>query len=194
MTVQNRSSLPPAGATLLIIDVQHGFDELEHWGGRRNNPEAESRIFHLMQIWRDRAWPVLHVQHDSTDLKSPLHPSKPGNALKYTPRADEPLFRKSVNSSFIGTNLEAHLRSHGIENLVICGLTTNHCVSTTTRMAGNFGFNCWLINDCCATFDRCDFEGKLWPAEDIHRVSIANLKDEFATIITWKDLISQISI
>lgn len=122
---------------LLLIDVQQGLDE-PRWGAR-NNPDAEQRIADLLAAWRDASWPVIHVQHLSTEPDSPLRPDRPGNAFKpeALPIEGEPVFQKNVNSAFIGTNLETHLRDRGIDSLVIAGITTDHCVSSTTRMAGN---------------------------------------------------------
>ena len=130
----------PRGAALLLIDVQQGFDA-PGWG-KRNNPDAERNIARLLEAWRKAGWPVLHVQHLSVEPDSVLGPGQPGAELKAEamPAPDEPLFQKNVNSAFIGTNLEAHLRDRGIEALVLAGLTTNHCVSTTARMSGNLGF------------------------------------------------------
>ena len=70
------------------------------------------------------------------------------------PQENEPIITKSVNSAFIGTNLKEQLDGLGITTLVIVGLTSNHCVSTTVRMSGNFGYETYLISDATATFDR----------------------------------------
>lgn len=173
-----------AAAALLVIDVQQGFDE-SSWWGPRNNPDAEANVARLLAAWRAAGRPVVHVQHDSRMPTSPLYPGKPGNALKpeAAPLPGEPVYRKSVNSAFIGTTLETDLRKRGIDTLVIVGLTTNHCVSTTTRMAGNLGFDTYLVSDATATFDRTGPDGRTFPAALIHAVALGDLHGEFATVV-----------
>ncbi len=168
---------------LLIVDVQQGLDE-PCWG-QRNNPNAEQQIKKLLDKWRADKQPIIHIQHCSVDVNSPLHPSKPGNAFKSDtrPQGDEVVFQKKVNSAFIGTNLQAHLRQQGINELVIVRLTTDHCVSTTVRMAGNLGFNVYLVADATATFDRPSVDGSCMIAADkIHDVHLSSLHNEFCTV------------
>ena len=121
---------------------------------------------------------------------SPLRPELPGCQFKpeAAPIEGEPVFKKTVNSAFIGTKLESYLRDNGIEQIVIVGLTTDHCVSTTTRMAGNFGFKVLLVSDATATFDRKGPDGKEYMAENIHAIHIASLNDEFCSVITTDSL------
>ena len=175
--------LLPQTAALVLIDVQQGFDQ-PIWG-RRNNPNAELRMAELLREWRRTQRPIVHVQHMSQSPVSPLRPDQPGNLIKAVvrPERDEPVVRKQVNSAFIGTDLEQHLRSAGIDTLVIVGLTTDHCVSTTTRMAGNLGFTALVVSDATATFDRTGPDGAHYRAEDIHAVSLASLHEEFATVL-----------
>src|SRR5690349_10539119 len=139
-----------AGSALLLIDVQKGFDE-PYWG-ERNNPDAEKNIDRLLTAWRAAGRPVFHVKHNSRSPHSPLHPSNPGNAFKNfaAPHADEPSFGKDVNSAFIGTDLEVRLHAADVSDLVIVGLTTPHCVSTTARMAANLGFATKVVADATA--------------------------------------------
>jgi nicotinamidase-related amidase len=174
---------------LLIIDVQDGLDD-PLWG-RRNNPDAESNMARLLAAWRARKRPIYHVQHMSTNPKSPLRPDQPGNAIKriVAPQGDEPVIQKTVNSAFIGTNLEDRLRAADIQSVVIVGLTTNHCVETTARMAGNLGFTTFVVDDATATFDRSGYNGAHYPAETVHAISLASLHEEFATIVTTDQLI-----
>lgn len=130
----------PQSTGLIVIDVQQAFLD-PHWG-ERNNPEAEANIARLLEAWRNIRWPIHHVVHDSREPDSLLRRYSPGNRIQAAaaPNAGEPVYRKHVNSAFIGTNLERDLRQNSIDTLVIVGLTTNHCVSTTARMAENLGF------------------------------------------------------
>lgn len=186
--------MSPSPAALLLIDVQQGLDDPRL--GARNNPDAEQRIADLLAAWRGSGWPVIHVQHLSLEPHSPLREDVPGHAFKVEalPKGDEPVFRKHVNSAFIGTDLETHLRAHGIEALVIVGLTTDHCVSTTTRMAGNLGFNVTLVEDATATFERRGPDGTLYSADLMHRVALASLHGEFATVRSTRDVLAAANV
>lgn len=181
----------PRNTALLIIDVQKGFDDPQ-WGPR-NNPQAEENIGQLLEMWRRSSRPVIHVQHLSTEPHSPLRPNQPGCDFKdiAKPLPHEPVVQKQVNSAFIGTNLQEHLDQEDLTTLVIVGLTTNHCVSTTTRMAGNFGYKTYVVADATATFDRLGHDGQTYAAEEVHVVSLANLHQEFATVLNTADLLEQ---
>ena len=180
----------PKNSALVIIDVQKGFDA-PVWG-RRNNPQAEDNIAKLLKAWRRTNRPVIHVQHMSRNPQSPLRPGQNGNELKeqVRPLATEPVVQKCVNSSFIGTDLEARLRREGIKTLVMTGINTNHCVSTTARMAGNLGFESYVVADGTATFDRKGHDGRLHKAEDMHAIGLAELHGEFATVLETRDVLN----
>jgi nicotinamidase-related amidase len=173
-----------SGPCLLLIDVQRAFD-LPRWRPR-NNQEAERNIARLLAAWRRFGRPVVHVRHHSTESQSPLNPAQPGGGTDFKPeagpRAGEPLYTKHVNSAFIGTTLDADLRMRVIDTLVVAGITTDHCVSTTVRMAGNLGYRVWVAGDACATFDRRDHAGRTFRAQDIHQAALASLHGEFATV------------
>lgn len=177
----------PENAALILIDVQAGFDD-PRWGAR-NNPQAEANVARLLSIWRGRR-PVIHVRHHSRRSESPLHPDRAGSAFKpeAQPLDGEPIITKHVHSAFIGTDLEARLRAAGIQTVVIAGLTTDHCVSTTARMASNLGFKTYVVADASATFDRRGYDGVLHPAELIHQTTLASLHNEFATVVTTDEV------
>lgn len=173
---------------LLLIDIQTGFDSPE-WGAR-NNPDAEAHAARLLAAWRRAQLPVFHIRHVSTEAGSPLAPQTGGTAFKpeVLPIDGEAVFEKSVNSAFIGTPLESHLRTQGITDLVICGLTTPHCVSTTSRMAANLGFVVTLAHEACAAFAanaRMDWQEDAAPLtpEEIHKTAVAHLHGEFVTAL-----------
>ncbi|MFY0631294.1 MAG: cysteine hydrolase [Flavobacteriaceae bacterium] len=175
---------------LLLIDLQKGFEDEAYWGGNRNNKDVELKSKHLLEKWRSMKLPVFHIRHSSQNPISKLHASHPGFEFcdEVTPLPNETVITKNVNSAFIGTDLKEQLDDLGITTLVIIGLTTNHCISTTTRMAGNFGFDNYLLSDVTATFDRKGINRETYDSETIHLTSLASLQDEFATIINSSTL------
>ena len=148
---------------LLLIDLQQGFYDEAYWGGHRNNPNCEQVCFELLSHWREQDLPIFHIRHSSTTPQSRLHPTHQGfNWIELTkPLPCEHVITKHVNSGFIGTDLQQQLTKAGIDTLVLVGLTTNHCVSTTARMAANLGFTTFVVSDGTATFDRM---GSNWRA------------------------------
>lgn len=182
----------PGDAVLILIDVQQAFND-PSWG-QRNNPRAEENIAALLSGWRATGRPVIHIQHRSPRPHSLFHPDKPGYPFKpeALPLAGEPVFHKDVNSAFIGTGLEQHLRAASAATLVIAGLTTDHCVSTTTRMAGNFGFDTYLAGDAAATFERHGPDGAHYTAQQMHDIALASLHKEFATVLPTADLLARL--
>lgn len=171
-------------SALILIDIQKGFEDEAYWGGNRNNPDAEANALKALAAYRQANLPIFHVNHSSQNPKSPLHASHPGYAPApgFEPQDNEPLIIKNVNSAFIGTDLQERLDKIGIEWVVIAGFITNHCISTSARMAGNLGYNTIILEDACATFDFIGIKGERYDANTIHLTSLASLQNEFATI------------
>lgn len=178
---------------LIVIDVQMGFDA-PSWGVR-NNPDAESNIALLLASWRRSNLPVVHIQHCSLEPNSPLRADHQGNAFKdeASPLDGEMVFTKTVNSAFIGTDLEDYLRTNGMTSIVVVGLTTDHCVSTSTRMAGNLGFEVTVVSDATATFNRCGHDGVEYSADEIHKVHLASLNGEFCDVQSTQDVLDKLA-
>ncbi|WP_349409684.1 cysteine hydrolase family protein [Pseudalkalibacillus sp. SCS-8] len=176
---------------LLIVDVQDAFNDPK-WG-ERNNHDAEENIKRLLTEWRKKQQEVIFIQHQSQNHDSVFHPDHPGYRIKeiVKPLDDEMVIRKEVNSAFIGTSLEHFLHDQGIKEVVITGLTTQHCVSTTTRMSGNLGFHTFLISDATAAFELTDHNGKAVDPQTIHDVSLATIHNEFATVCSTEDYLEK---
>jgi nicotinamidase-related amidase len=174
-----------AKAALLVIDVQKGFDDLEYWGPR-NNPDCESNIAALLARWRERDRPVVFVRHDSDEAASPLRPDHPGNAFKDVVTGEpDVVVSKQTNSCFYGDpDLHQWLQQRKIKQLVLCGITTNHCCETTARMGGNLGYDVRFVLDATHTFDRGDLT-----ADQIFHTTAVNLDGEFATVITTAEVL-----
>jgi nicotinamidase-related amidase len=173
-------------AALLIIDVQNAIDAPYHAvDGPRNNPDAERRIAQLLVAWRLSHRPIIHIRHDSTTPSSAYRPGQQGNNFKteVCPAPGETVVAKQTNSAFIGTELEGLLRKLGVEMLIVTGVSTNNSVEATVRMAGNLGFQTYLVADACFTFARRDYHGRLRTAGEVHSMSLANLNHEYCIVL-----------
>jgi nicotinamidase-related amidase len=105
------------------------------------------------------------------------------------PQPGEIVIVKRTNSAFIGTDLEARLRAAGHKRLVIAGVITNNSVEATVRMAGNLGFETYLVEDATFTLARRDWNGVERTADDVHAMSLANLDGEYCTVVKTRDVL-----
>jgi nicotinamidase-related amidase len=96
---------------------------------------------------------------------------------------------KRTNSAFIGTDLESRLRIARVETLIVAGVITNNSVEATVRMAGNLGFETFVVEDACFTFGREDWAGIWRTAAEVHAMSLANLAGEYATVVRTAEVL-----
>ena len=177
-------------AVLLPIDMQRAFDAAP-WP-RRWNDRVDANGLALLEAWRAAGRPIIHVRHDSVQSGSTLAPGTPGNVFRpgFEPREGEPLVTKSVNSAFIGTDLDLRLKRLGAKHVVTFGISTDMCVSTTVRTGSNMGWDMILVPDACDCFDLPDGQGGTIAAEDVQRAHVATLGFEFARIMSTAELTS----
>ncbi|MCU7251571.1 cysteine hydrolase family protein [Pseudomonas koreensis] len=181
-----------ANAALIIIDQQKGI--LHPRLGRRNNPQAELRILDLLGAWRRSGRPVIQVQHLSRSPESVFWPEQSGVEFqeRFLPLDGEWLIQKQVPDAFCATGLETKLREAGIAQLVIVGVATHNSVESTARTAGNLGFEAWVAEDACFTFDKADYFGTAHSAEEVHAMSLGNLHGEYATVTGSREILAAV--
>ena len=179
----------PGTSALLVIDLQNAIDQ-PCWG-ERNNPGAEAVVASLLRRWRGNAMPVYHVRHDSVEPASTYRPGQPGNEFKAmaAPLTGETVIAKNTQSAFVGTDLESRLRAAGQTTLVIAGVITNNSVEATVRHASCLGFQVYLVEDGCFTFDKRDWDGLARTAQEVHAMSLANLDGEYCTVVKSAELL-----
>ena len=178
----------PDHAVLLPVDMQQGFDQ-PGWP-RRWNRSVDANGLALIAAWRAAGRPIIHVRHDSVQPGSTLSPGAPGNAFRpgFGPHGEEQLLTKSVNSAFIGTDLDLRLKRLGAKHVVVFGISTDMCVSTTIRTGANMGWDMILVPDASDCFDLPDGQGGTIPAEEVQRAHVATLGFEFCRLMSTADL------
>lgn len=196
-------------AVLLPIDCQRGFDE-PNWP-KRWNAEFDAKGRGLLALWRKAGRPIIHVRHDSVQPGSTLAPGHRGNAFRpgFEPEGGEPVVSKSVNSAFIGTDLDLRLRRLGARQVVTFGISTDMCVSTTIRTGANMGWPMVLVAEACDCFDLpiqghiqgaaegadqgADQSGGTIPARQIQAAHVATLGFEFCRVATLAEIARAVS-
>jgi len=178
---------------LIIIDIQNDYFD----GGANpltGSHEASLQARALLNRFRERSLPVVHVRHISTrpcstfflpgTVGSEIHPS-------VAPAEGEKVVEKHFPNSFRETDLEAHLRSLGVTDLVVCGMMTHMCVSATTRAAKDLGFSCTLASDACAT-KTLEWAGVKVPAATVQTTMLATLSYFYADVKTTAEYLASI--
>jgi nicotinamidase-related amidase len=179
-------------AVLLPIDMQQAFDH-SPWP-RRWNSRVDANGLALIAAWRAAGRPIIHVRHDSVQPGSTLAAGTPGNDFRpgFGPVDGEPLITKSVNSAFIGTDLDERLKQLGAAHVIAFGISTDMCVSTTIRMGANLGWDMVLVPDACDCFDLPAGDGTAWiAAPEVQRVHVATLAFEFCRVLSTGELTGQ---
>ena len=86
-------------------------------------------------------------------------------------------------SAFIGSDLEAKLDDVGATTLVLCGALGTHALEASARHAVDLGYQLFVVADACRAVDAVDLTARLWSAEELRALVLANLKGETATIV-----------
>lgn len=177
---------------LLVIDVQMALAHEDAAGADRSCPEAEGNIASLLEGFRSSGDQVIHIHHHGTDPGDPFHPDMPGSAVQpvAAPVEGEPVIFKTGSSGFVGTPLRDTLRDAGIEQVILCGATANHCVESTTRSAADLGFQAIYAADAVWTYGITGPDGASHSADQIHSVSMATLEGELASVMRTKDILA----
>lgn len=177
---------------LLVIDVQMALADEDAAGTERSCPAAESNIAALLEAFRTSGENVIHIHHHGTEPDDPFHPDAPGAAVQpfAAPMDGEPVITKTGSSGFVGTSLQKVLHEAGIERVVLCGATANHCVESTTRSAADLGFRPVYAADAVWTYGLTGPDGTSHSASQVHSVSMATLDGEIATVRPTRDIIA----
>jgi nicotinamidase-related amidase len=181
-------------SVLLLVDLQRAVDD-PSWGPR-NNAHAEFNVARLLSAWRKAGAPIIHVRHDSVEPNSTYRPGQRGNEFKpeAMPAPGEAVVVKHTNSAFIGTDLERRLRAAGRSTLVVAGVSSSNSVDATVRMSGNLGFRTFLVEDATFTFDKCDWNGRMRSAEEVHALALATLHGEYCTVVNTEQALAALPV
>ena len=183
--------MPDKITALIIIDMQQGmsFERLPP----RNNPQAEDNMAALLDAWRQAALPVVNVRHISRSADSVFAPGQAGALFqpRFEPLPREHVLEKNVPDAFANSGLERWLHARAISHLVIVGTSTNNSVESTARSAGNLGFSTVVVADATFALAQADYAGTPRSAEEVHRMSLANLDGEYATVRSTAEVLGR---
>ena len=177
---------------LLIIDVQNDYfpnGKME----LNNSTDAASKIKDLINHFRNRSMPIIHVQHISTRPGSTFFmPGTSGAEFHgdVKPIAGEKIIVKNFPNSFRKTQLNDYLKENNISKLVITGMMTHMCVDATARAAADFGFQVIVAEDACATRD-LKYGDTTIPADHVHKAFLAALKS-YGQVMTSEQVIAHL--
>ena len=186
-----------ASPVLLLIDLQHGLVEGPADWGPRSTPDLTKNVAYLLETWRSRSWPVLHVYHD--ELGEPDNPLQAKLTETFKPHASaaplpsEPQFVKHQGSGFVGTKLQEELESlekKGKRKIVVIGMDGAQCVNNTVRNAADLGFKLVVAADACSCYGTEDWRtGKQLGEEETWEAALMVLTS-FAKIVETHQVLS----
>lgn len=187
---------------LIVIDVQESFRARPLWA-TISDPKIADQVNRLVRLARQAGDLVVWVLHTAPGTGDVFDPAV-GHVrlMEELEQADgEPLIHKTSHNAFTTTNLQQLLTERGIHELTVCGIRTEQCVETTTRVASDLGYQVTFVTDATATnpiphrdapADQSVAElladPRTLPAEDVIKRTEYALAGRFATIATVDQL------
>lgn len=170
---------------LLLVDIQNDYFENGAWE-LVGATEASIQARKVLDHFRKENVSIIHIQHLAVGEGLPFF--KPDTYgveihLNVQPLEGEKLIVKHYPNSFKETDLLDYLKSEGITELVITGMMTHMCIDATTRAAKDFGFDCTVIADACASRD-LELDGKIVKALEVHTAFLSALGFAYASVIS----------
>ncbi len=178
---------------LLLIDIQNDY----FIGGKmelQGSGEAARVAAQLLACFRQHQWPITHIQHLSLRPGATFFiPETPGADIYpgVKPWPDEMVIQKHYPNSFRETILLAHLQQLGIRRLVVAGMMTHMCVDATVRAATDYGFDCRIVQDACATRN-LELGNHAVSASDVHVAFLAALNGVYGRVMTADAVIAEL--
>lgn len=169
-------------SALIMVDCQNTY---RHGVMQLTNVEpAIVEAKKLLEMARELNVPIIHIQHDA-GVGSPYDVSAEIGAIsdEVAPKNGEDVIIKNYPNAFVATNLEAKLKSLGIENLVLAGFMTHVCINSTARGAFNLGFKPTVVASACATRSLIGANGKIIDAQTMHDSALAAVRDLFGVVV-----------
>jgi nicotinamidase-related amidase len=162
---------------LIIIDIQNFY--FPEGSVPLFEPEkAAENAKQLLTFFRDQNMTVIHVRHN-TNSGAEIHNS-------VSPKENEKVISKDKANAFVGTDLFEFLKNKKITDLILCGMQTHMCLEAATRAASDYGFNCTVIEDACATRD-LNYGNNTVKAKDVHFSTLSTLNGTYAKILTTQE-------
>jgi nicotinamidase-related amidase len=180
---------------LLLIEIQNDYFP----NGRmpiEKSTYVAAKGKQLLQAYRAREWPVIHVQHISTRPNDTYFlPCTKGAEFHpdFQPTKGEFIVKKHYPNSFRDTTLLSVLNKNQINHLTICGMMTHNAVDATTKAAYDNGFLCTVLHDACATKD-LHFNEAILPAQNVHHSFLAALEPIYASVLSADAFLQMISV
>jgi len=178
---------------LLLIDLQQGLIEGPPEWGPRSTPDLVENVTTLLQTWRSKEWPVLHVHHDGGPDNS-ISSGFPKNFAPHAsaaPLPSEPVFIKKVGSPFVATKLPDVIKElGGKRKIVVIGMDGGQCINNTTRHGTDLGYEIVVVGDSCSSYAMNDWRtGKDFGADETHIAAMSLLTGD-VKVTTTKDVLS----
>ncbi|KAH8917147.1 Isochorismatase hydrolase [Atractiella rhizophila] len=210
-------------SVLIVIDLQKAFQSPDFIGRQFSSTweSLGSNVTSILALFRSHNLPIIHVHHLGKDPEDSFYEGNTTNVQPLdfaAPLPDEPIVQKHTSSAFKGQvahpsslkgkTLVDLLSSHPahkakkIDNLIIVGMSSVHCVSSAARAATDEGYKVWVVEDACGTFPvwiygekmkgKGDWrDGNAWSAMTVHNVEMSLIDGEFAEVVSAKSVLDE---
>ncbi|HCM9253272.1 cysteine hydrolase family protein [Enterobacter cloacae] len=189
------SSLSASQTALIVVDIQNEYYAGKDFRGQMVIPDGDKVLKNsqkLVNYAHQKGMQVYFVRHIAPK-DSPLFAEGSVYAQFHKdlqPSAQDTIITKATPSSFVGTDLDAQLKKKGIKTVIVIGLMTHMCISSTARDAVPLGYSVIIPEDATATRDLDDGQGGVVDHKTLQRAALAGVADVFAEIMTTEDVIA----